>query len=295
MGHLTRVLSLFEEIVESDTNVCLHGPIVVNSKIKALLHQSGVAKVCRCSEKADVLIWDSYENEDFSKVFHNLKIQIIDEASKIHPADGYIEGSPIMNNKLTRTLPIFEFKNSPMLRKSITSQYEARNLKLSDIFLYKEDIKILILLGGSNQQNHIDLITSSFYSSDNRLKFFTPLSKTNSKKNGISKRVQEIKFEANLASLVKNFDIVLSAAGMTSWELIALGIPGAIFPIVDNQNYQFEYLVSNNLFFGVSLTSKKIININDYIKELSISKRSRKLIDINTPTKIFDWILSNFF
>ena len=60
--------------------------------------------------------------------------------------------------------------------------------------------------------------------------------------------------------LISNYDFVISAAGVTAWELLLLKAKFILISLADNQNYQINYL---NRVFGIQglIYDKKLKNI----------------------------------
>jgi len=71
----------------------------------------------------------------------------------------------------------------------------------------------------------------------------------------------QIKFSksiTNMAEIMTSADLAISAAGSTSWERCALGLPAIIFSIADNQKKITENIVKNGA--GISLCELSLTN-----------------------------------
>ena len=93
----------------------------------------------------------------------------------------------------------------------------------------------------------------------------------------------------NMSNLAKSFNYVISGAGVTAWELAFLQIPGFVISVVDNQEFQLNYLVKKGYRNGMSLFSKSVD------AELLSCVRGLNVLPLKTPdgqgrVKIFKFL-----
>jgi spore coat polysaccharide biosynthesis predicted glycosyltransferase SpsG/RimJ/RimL family protein N-acetyltransferase len=60
-------------------------------------------------------------------------------------------------------------------------------------------------------------------------------------------RIRAVPFDPRLSDLVAPYDLVVTAAGTTVWELAAIGVPMAVVQLVDNQAENYGFLVDSGL------------------------------------------------
>jgi len=239
-GHLRRLVSLSS--VLAYTNIlCLHGNFEETSEFYNAIESSSELNRCKCNKQPDTVIFDSYSTKVLSSLeFKNSPklIQLVDELSPKLWADAYIKASPTRDWKpLNELAPIKEFENNPILRREFFSN------KMHPVHRKNKINSILVLTGSSNLSKKILQCLSEI--STSYLWGFTFVVATNDDK--LSEFSKSLGFVIvpylnDFCTLVNDYRLVVSAGGVTAWELLKLNSNCVILSLADNQNLQLEYL-----------------------------------------------------
>lgn len=239
-GHLRRLVSL-STVLKYNNVLCLHGNFEETREFHNIIENSSELNKCKCDEQPDTVIFDSYTTKVLSSLdFKNSPklIQLVDELSPKLWADAYIKASPTRDWKpLNELAPIKEFRNDPILRQEFFFH--------NDDPVHSKDMlnNILILTGSSNLSKQVIL-----YLSEISLKYlpeYTFVVATNSEKLGEFSKLlgfATVPFSNNFQTLINDYRLVISAGGVTAWELLKLNSNCIILSLADNQNLQLEYL-----------------------------------------------------
>ena len=239
-GHLRRLVSL-SSVLEYSNILCLHGKFEETKEFYNIIESSIELKKCKCNGQPDTIIFDSYNTEILSSLeFNNLPklIQLVDELSPKLWADAYIKASPTRDWKPANVLAqIKEFKNNPILRREFFSS--------SSNYAYRENSanSILVLTGSSNLSKQVLIYLNDIASKD--LLGFTFVVATNDEKlEEFSKSIGfvVVPYLSDFRTLVNDYRLIVSAGGVTAWELLKLNSKCIILSLANNQNLQLEYL-----------------------------------------------------
>ena len=239
-GHLRRLVSL-SSVLEYTNILCLHGNFEETNEFYNAIESSSELNKCKCNKQPDTVIFDSYSTKVLSSLqFKNSPklIQLVDELSPKLWADAYIKASPTRDWKpLNELAPIKEFKNCPILRREFFSN------KMHPVHRKDKINSILVLTGSSNLSKktlqYLSEISTSY------LTGFTFVVATNDDKLGeFSKSLGFVivPYLNDFCTLVNDYRLVVSAGGVTAWELLKLNSNCVILSLADNQNLQLEYL-----------------------------------------------------
>lgn len=238
-GHLRRLVSL-SSVLEYNNILCLHGNFEETKEFYNIIENSSELNKCKCDKHPDTVIFDSYSTKVLSSLeFKNSPklIQLVDELSPKLWADAYIKASPTRDwRPLNELAQIKEFKNNPILRREFF--YNNNSAHRKDMLN-----SILVLTGSSNLSKQVLQYLSEISSS--YLSGFTFVIATNDEKLGeFSKSLGFVivPYSNDFRTLVKDYRLVLSAGGVTAWELLKLNSNCIILSLADNQNLQLEYL-----------------------------------------------------
>lgn len=180
-----------------------------------------------------------------------------------HPTDLFLGPKYIPLRKMFQNLPDPEITND-LRRVLITMGGEDPNnctqLLLEVLSQYPKTLEIDLLIGPAYA--HREELVKAMTSSPHQCQ--------------IKENIKDI------AHLFQQYDVALTAAGVTLWELMASGIPSVIIQTANNQRYVFEYAKKNSL--GPLLSStEKLIQAIQQIEPISIreklSKHGQELID----------------
>jgi spore coat polysaccharide biosynthesis predicted glycosyltransferase SpsG len=254
LGHLSRLLAI-SEALPGNYVACLHGEIEDSKIIEGMLIESGVGLTCSCSLQPKIVFVDSYD-ENILKRFtfksNPFVVGIVDNSSPIIDADYFVEASPTLHwGGVTLNAPILKFEISPLLRSNFFNCEEL----VSTLREEPSGYNVLIVLGSCEKWEQVLNLIVEVAKNNlriERLSIFT----NNPKVMGFasSRGIKSVDPNRGLAQTVKDFDFVLSAAGVTAWELISLKMNCILMALVENQLYQLQYLIQKNLAAGVDLT-----------------------------------------
>ena len=285
-GHLRRLVSL-SAVLEYNNTLCLHGNFEETKEFYQIIEGSKELILCKCKENPDIVIFDSYDIKVLSNIGFKSSprlIQIIDELSPKIWANAYIEASPTLNWRPVNELAkVKEFKNNPILRREFFSDLYNRTPMMSNID------NVLVLTGSSNLSRQvITYLSEIFY---NNIKGYTFTIATNDEKLGeFSKSFgfKVIPFLNDFQTLTKEYKLVVSACGVTAWELIKLQCNCVLLSLADNQDLQLDYLKVNfninGLKFDLNNSLLKTELIDAITKSLSLSKEKT----INLSARVAD-------
>ena len=248
-GHLRRLVSL-SSVLEYTNILCLHGNFEETNEFYNAIESSSELNKCKCNKQPDMVIFDSYSTKVLSSLeFKNSPklIQLVDELSPKLWADAYIKASPTRDWKpLNELAPIKEFKNCPILRREFFSN------KMHPVHRKDKINSILVLTGSSNLSKktlqYLSEISTSY------LTGFTFVVATNDDK--LSEFSKSLGFVIvpylnDFCTLVNDYRLVVSAGGVTAWELLKLNSNCVILSLADNQNLQLEYLKKHYDILGL--------------------------------------------
>jgi UDP-2,4-diacetamido-2,4,6-trideoxy-beta-L-altropyranose hydrolase len=298
LGHLTRCIALAEELNSRGIKVCFNHLSQIDPRGIEIMSQSNLSLECACSGKPDIVIVDSYE-VDFinscSLCSENNLVFLVDEISPDVYADHYLQASPIRFWKPKNTLgSVFEFNCNPILR------LEFDNIKIkSDKNVSRAGI--LISLGAANNRETILKILVK------TLRMFPQFkSQITVVAGGVNQSQLESQCtDLGLKLLIGSYDLktlcadnsfVISAGGVTSWELISLEVPGFLIGVAQNQSLQINYLNKNKLRPGVVFENERkftedlhqLLMTEDFS---ALNNTPRKLIK-NGRIQAVNWLLS---
>ena len=297
LGHLTRCIALAEELNLRGNKVCFNHLSRIDSRGLELMSQSNLSLKCACNEKPDIVIIDSYEldfiNSCSTSLGHKL-VLLVDEISPGVYADHYLQASPIRFWKPKNTLGgIFEFNRNPILRLCFDNVKIKSNKKVSKA-------GILISLGAANNRETILKIL---------VKTLRKFPQFRSQISVVAGGVNQSQLESQCADLglkllIGSYDLktlcndksfVISAGGVTSWELISLEVPGFLIGVAQNQSLQIDYLNESKLRRGIVFENEK--KFTEDLHQLLLNEdfstlySARKLIE-NGRIQAVNWLLS---
>ena len=294
-GHLRRLVSL-SSVLEYSNVLCLHGNFEETKEFYNVIESSSELNKCKCDRQPDTVIFDSYS----TKVLSSLEcknspklIQLVDELSPKLWADAYIKASPTRDWKpLNKLAPIKEFTNNPILRQEFFSSNENP--------VHSKDMlnNILILTGSSNLSKQVILYLSEISSS--YLSEYSFVVATNDEKMGeFSKSLGfvTVPFLNDFQTLVNGYRLVVSAGGVTAWELLKLNSNCIILSLADNQNLQLEYFKMHYNIIGLifdpnnsSLKTELCDAILESLNSLEAIKVRQRPTIHNGAVAAVDWL-----
>ena len=127
-----------------------------------------------------------------------------------------------------------------------TSRYIEKSLKILLKCNFTKEIKILIVLGG------LATIDPEYQSIIDKFKA----------------RIEIYGMVENMAELLSKSDLVIGAAGSSSWERCSLGVPSIVFPIATNQEKIAKKLVESGVAITLTINDFENHNLSELINRL---------------------------
>jgi spore coat polysaccharide biosynthesis predicted glycosyltransferase SpsG len=293
-GHLSRLIAITEELILRKHQYCFHFSDLDDPIANEMMKTSGLSFGCRCNNNPDFVIVDSYKvniNEPVFTPYHKTKIlQIVDEINQKFYADAYIQASPITNwRPANNSAAILDFNVSPILRKRFDSN------GLLGSFNSHQNNKILISLGASNaiQEIIISIKIALDQSRYRNHEIYCVLSGTdlNSLRLFLSENgIYPIEPGISLVDIAFDFDFVISACGVTGWEIVSSKIPCIFIGGAENQRSQLDYFINQKIADGSMFENQNdfIVSFGKKLNEFSTSKFMMEIL--NGRIRAVDWI-----
>lgn len=297
-GHLSRLISLYEKFATTN-DVCFHGKFEYTDSFARIINQHEISLDCICRKQPQTVITDTYKNEVITNLNFSGEyklVQLIDEISPKFFADAYIKVSPIKNwSPLNPQALIKNFDNDPLLRRQFFESQKYSNSKSL------ETKKLLVIVGGSeNSKLLLSAIADSVkdLNGKNQISFAT----NETHLHFFAKKLmyEVVPYEENFQSMISSYDLVISAAGVTAWELLASNANCILVSTASNQNYQLEYLRKNFDVRGLEFSSSNHsfsrdlkIMILDTLHNAQSDKNNYRSKVSDGVTKVSEWLVSN--
>jgi spore coat polysaccharide biosynthesis predicted glycosyltransferase SpsG len=293
-GHLSRLIAIAEELIVRNYSYCFHLYDDSDEVANFMIKSSGLSFECKCNSRPFFLLVDSYNIDILLPKINALGairiIQIVDDINKPFFADGYIEASPINHWKpMNQNASILEFKMSPILRMRFD------NSALKSKVEFTSNSKILITLGSSSLT--IDIL-KALVSAIRVSKFSAHDLYISTNSNG-TQMINLVATELGVKSLdslngspeiFNGFDLVISACGVTGWELLQSNSPCVFIGTVNNQQSQLDYFINNNLADGLMFSENHMF-IEKTVQKLNVFSNNFNLRNINNGRRnVVDWL-----
>jgi spore coat polysaccharide biosynthesis predicted glycosyltransferase SpsG len=257
-GHVMRLCSIIEEMLEHKNEVLLVGEIegvswlekrvaTLGNKLHFLRENEFISDPSR-----DVLVIDSYTLDPNSKFLANEKwhkiVALVEVGTPKYRADLYIHCGT--NNKIELE---YKFRDSKFIggirylpiRKSMQKiKYRSRNMeKLIPI-------RIVIVGGGTDPFDFVMNMALELSKLDQEFEAIL-ISDQEIALSTLEKRFIQKGIGANLESELVHSDLVLTLSGTSSWDFLSCGFPIGVALGFENQIDNFEFQTNNNLAIGI--------------------------------------------
>jgi len=250
-GHFFRCFSIAEKLIEKDTKIIF----IVNNKeqIESHLNNKKIYyHVLKTSDELDQIHECKTLAKNISKLIIDLpfKNQIYSESLKNDCKTIVFDDlghKKIFSDLLFNGSIVNEFQNYSIDSKSTKYFFGSEYMILRDEFERIRDQvklnrivkKILLTFGGNPDPNLIRKILSYFFEKNFDVTIVLGPSYENSDQfDDISDRSEHFDFicnEQNISKLFSEQDLVISASGLTAYELACLGIPSIFIPLDEYQ------------------------------------------------------------
>lgn len=319
-GHVMRCLSLAEKLLERGHQVHLLTNESNITWLETSIDNSGVkvSRVVADSFQLDALqqfspdwaIVDSYQiaAEEISVVNSTIPVlAIIDSDSRGITATAYLDTN-LFAEKLSWpegvTERLLAGSNFSLIRNQVMNQHRFEPWKLAS-----HPAKLLVFLGGSDPYDYSPLVAKALSSLevDFEATFIAPERLHETVKLALGESLSKVNLigpTPTLAAYYRDADVVISAAGTSSWDVCTLGIPSLLLAVVDNQQFSLAQIAENGLTLTNNLTDGnpgKVRELADQIASLignlplreRLSKAALKYFDGRGRDRIVDFLEKN--
>jgi len=328
MGHIMRCLSIAQEMQRWGEDVIF---VVADQKPLEILQKRGFSAVClhsrwnnldteldtlvgivRRNNVGRILIDSYYITENYLKTLQKYaEITYLDDLdSFLYPVDRLIN-----YNIYAETLNY----NERYQRENIKTEfalgclYAPLRTEFSGIsYTTEEDVtKIIITSGGTDHYDATDCILQMLLGFEwfADIKCYVIVGKFNENRRklqehwGMLPNVELLFDVQNMAGLMAQCDIAVTAGGVTIYELMACGIPSVVYTLADNQYATAEYISRKGLMPWVGdirkdreICMRKMAECLDELyknrcKRQEISRFMQKFVDGKGCKRLAAWLL----
>ena len=302
-GHVTRCYALAQELVSRGVATDFVGSIANVPILDKLPNQVRIKPESETDwEEYSVAVLDSYNLEpEYAlriKSFGPKIAVIADDATPALPGDLYIEPSVNLLWKPPAGYEHVERLKGPefaLIRSELRqSTNDISNPPIAD------ETRVLVLLGGSGLSPYQLPLLAALDSLcvPLRVTLVTALPDIG------QERLDHIKMDISaprhdLENLLRSTDLVISAAGVSSWEVLSTGKPLGIIAVVDNQEPNYSYMSETAIAEPLGRVYRnEPIDLNQLQSFLahnfsneSMAVRASKMVDGKGASRVVDAIV----
>ena len=319
MGHLTRCLALAEELKKRNKKCFFLSKTSEKKLIKKIQEADNyyvqipwdldlqsdakyLIEFCELKE-IDWVVTDHYEiNSNYLKKLKEKKLKILsidDTARTYYPSDIVLNQNIGAEKLVFSTSKDTQFLLGPKY-VLIRSELLKREKKIEN----NEVKKLLITMGGTNEDNFILRLLESLSSVNENIEFLVISGPFNPFYYEIKRYAREthqkiklIKSPENIADIYLESDVAISAGGTSCYELAYFGIPNMIITIADNQRNIAYEMDKQNVSISIGdkkeFKAEKVRNkvnelINNHSLRKNMSRNGRKLVDGKGRIRVVD-------
>lgn len=310
MGHIMRCIAIAEIMVERNIDIKFvtkykYGyDFLINKGFKALKYNS--IEDIEKSICGNCIVIDKY---DISKSMFSILRKIFENLVYIDDLNLFDYNVDLVINSgiFARNINYNFSSNKKYLLgiKYCILRKEFRNIIRKPVNKFVKNI--LITTGGSDKYNMTEKILKFLLhiNLDNNVKFNVIVGQAFKDKYSLYKfadeRIIYYKSPDNMAEIMNNCDIAVSAGGNTLYELCSLGVPTIAFIVADNQIELVRGLERENCVFNIGFYSNlKFKDFKDIFIELignfdlrkKISEKQINTVNLNGAVDIVEYIIN---
>ena len=294
-GHFYRCYAIAEKLIENKLKIIF----LVNNKNEIKLHlknkkisfhviknEKEFKEISKSIKK--IIIDLPFKNSKYSRMLQkNNKTIIIDD----------LGNKKIFSDLLFNGSIVNEFQKYS-INKNKTKYFQGPKFILlrSEFYLVKNEFKvnknikkILIIFGGNDEKNITEKILKKILQKKIKITIVVGPSYKylkNIKKYISNKEIKLFQNKKNISNLFIKQDLVITSAGITTYELASLGIPSILIPMDKYQMKTAKKMELNG--FGLNYgywndngqkLDKLINSISNYENRKKMSKRGKKIVD----------------
>ena len=327
-GHIVRCVAIAEQaqatgckvrfvVSDSASADLLHrygyDALIVGGDASCLTAEDGVRLSTVCTgEPVDCVLVDSYAvNDSFFKV---LKSELFDRSTKVaYIDDRYSLHDGILNSEVVWPVDVlidYLFDAEQMHSESSCNSETGYLLGPSFapvrhqfhevLYDVREKAQnILITCGSTNQNRVLERIVSAVLTIAKDVEVNLVVGCQADYAGKLPNNIRVLRNVENMAALMQEADVAVSAAGTTLYELCSIGVPTVAIPIVENQIPNVKAFVAAGA--GRGLTDLAW-TFNDIAKQLAMllssaekrraySSKMRQLVDGNGAVRILEAVM----
>jgi len=302
-GHFSRCYALAQELVSRGVATDFVGNIGNVPILDKLSEEVRIIPEPESNlEDYSIVVLDSYSlTPEYALQLRSLgpKIALIaDDATQELPADLYIE--PCVN-LLWRPPAGYEHVQRLKGPKFVLIRNEILQVNTGKPNPpMKGEARVLVLLGGSG----LSPFQTPLVAAMDSLKVPLRVTLVSALSNEDSAPFHHIKIDisaprSDLENLLKSADLVISAAGVTSWEVLSTGKPLGIIAVVDNQEPNYSFMTETGIAVPLGrMYQGEPINLNqlqNFIVRDSenqhLERQTSKIVDGKGASRVVDAIV----
>ena len=247
-GHVMRCWALAEEFEARGASVSWQGAIEVPWLVSSLSKRGwdiamahGTAEDQAMAVRADAVVVDSYTLDDSYRqrlLERGTRVLAIvdDSCSETGPASLWINPGAPSSLRVDRTASFLDGPDYVMIRREIRS---LRALRERRILLGARPKGLTFLLGGTDSTNMVHLVDAISDLSELAGGVFAgPITEED------MSDVHWLRGGHELLKRASQSQLVVSAAGVSSWEMAHIGVPLALYQAADNQAGNYAWMTA---------------------------------------------------
>lgn len=264
-GHVMRCLTVCKSLSELGFQCVFIQDYIELDWLKVLIEKTSctlqpLSQISLLQGNTHILLIDSYKVDSNDKELNIVNwgaiVQIVDPESPLIQSNMYISPNPMPDPRLADLrIPKYEGIEYIPIRDEFLINESYPNS------LLKSEPRILISGGGANIFNFAENICEILRNTNFPLEV-TALTSEETIANWKDSRFNVCRL-GNLNTLdISSFNIFITTAGQSSWEFLATKKHLGIVLGISNQRNTFDFLVENNLAYGLGFHDKHGWNIN---------------------------------
>lgn len=252
-GHVTRSYALAQALQRAGLTCTISGDVYGPAWLDHLIEQYRELNEPIELGIPDLVIIDSYVPELFDRVTRRFpgvpQIHIVDDSTPAREAVGYVE--PGVNSHWT---PPTACAQAPHIKgaPAVLIREELRSIQsLGDEKPAGTKLRVVVSLGGGDGYGLRSVVLNSLARIPVPMSIAVLSPEVIPIPASLVNHVSFIEPGAAIAEEIGHADVVISAAGVSSWEMLHQGIPTGLICAVDNQRANYDFMTREQLAIGL--------------------------------------------
>lgn len=248
-GHVTRCYALAQALTRAGLAVTMTGTIDQPDWLIELITPYFRPLHDVVESQFALVVIDSYDPETFTRVTERLphlaQVHVVDDSTPVLAAEAYIE--PGINSEWS---PPAERASSPRVlgAEAVLIRDELRRRgEMSETDSRLDPVRITVSLGGSDGYGLREPVLEAL--ADTQVPMHVSLITPHPIESRLAEEqsLTPVSPGRGLKEITETADVIISAAGVSSWEFLHQGKPTALICAVDNQEANYRFMTSNGL------------------------------------------------